>query len=159
MRLATCWAYVREFEINKYLHEIDDNEDDIELVAESLPTKEEVIKRFDNKQCTASQWLAGLKQTINDFSLFIQYSIERKDPQAIEFLAQYKTKTGRNFFSDAGNPKMIALKIIKRGKIANDTEFYMLKEILSDLDQTILSKDQSAQAENMLGRFEFGDTQ
>lgn len=153
MRLATCWAHIREFMINQCAQDTDD----VNLAKGELPTKDELIERFDQKQFPASEELNGLQQAVNDFSLGVQGGIERNDPQIVAFLARYKTATGHVFFDDAGNPSKIAKKIVRRGAIDNETQFYLLKEILSDVEQTVLSESQTADAIKMIDRFEFGD--
>ena len=149
MRLAKCWAHIRDFMIEKNPQDRD--------IMQDLPTKDEIIKQFDQKCGTASELLAGLQQGVNDFSFGLQEAAKDGDPDTVAFLSRYKTETGRSFFNDAGNPRKIAMKILKRGKIADDTEYYLLKEIICDLDQTVFSASETARANEMLGIFEFGD--
>ena len=147
MRLAICWAHVREFLFKK----------DPEYEHHDLPTKDELIKKFDQKCGPASELLTGLQQAVNDFTLGLQEGIKNGDPDAVSLLSRYKKETGRNFFHDAGNPRKVVIKILKRGTIANETEFYLLKELLSDGDQTVFSAIQTTRAIEMIDCFEFGD--
>lgn len=153
MRLATCWAHIREFTINQCTQ----NNDDLKIVERDLPTKDEIIEKFDQKRVPASELLNGLKQAINDFSLGVQDGLRRNDTEMFDFLTRYKTATGREFLDDAGNAHKIAKKIVKRGTVANETEFYLLKELLTDGDQTVFSETQTIRANEMIEGFEFGD--
>ncbi|WP_370273588.1 hypothetical protein, partial [Pseudooceanicola nitratireducens] len=55
------------------------------------------------------------------------------------FLSDVQARTGISFLAEAGLLKKTADKVVKRGKIANDEEWYLLKDLLDDTTQGTVS--------------------
>ncbi len=85
------------------------------------------------------------------------------------FLEQYSdgvdVKGIDAFLASKGAPKLTSLLIsskkrvrtmIKTGKIKNDEDYYLLKEVLSDVEGTLLAERDRFKAESILGAWEKG---
>jgi hypothetical protein len=112
--------------------------------------REEMLLWLDDGKATASQILSGLQQALNDLAL----GIDAPDhPASVEFAKRFRERTGRDFLDAIGRPSTSIKKILKRGRIVNETEYYLLNEILSQTDQTALSPDEVIRADTILGQF------
>ncbi|TNC43790.1 hypothetical protein FHG66_20775 [Rubellimicrobium rubrum] len=89
-----------------------------------------------------SDVLEGTKQGLNDINDMIRDGLQEGWPSATGFLAYYRERTGREWWADAGDPVRMARAILKRGQIRDETEWYLLKNLLDPLDQTDLSADE-----------------
>ena len=96
-----------------------------------------------------SQIVAGAREGVDDtLAMFEELS---KD-----FVAFYNKRTGRDFYREFSDPARRAKAILKRGHIEDDTEFYLLTEILSNVEQTVFTSRQTDKAETMLSDYEEG---
>lgn len=122
--------------------------------------KENVIKRdrmlewLSEGTATASEIVQGTQEGLNDTLLSLQYAMEDKPEKVETVLTAYKQKTGRHLYADTGNPLQIVKAIVRRGRIENDTEFYMLKEVMSCVDQVVFKEPQTTKAYEMLDHYE-----
>ena len=71
-----------------------------------------------------------------------------------DFLKSFRTKAGFDFFSEAGMIASLARKVLKRGKLKSDDEWYILREVRDDLDQQVLSPDEAAAVSRLLADYE-----
>jgi hypothetical protein len=55
------------------------------------------------------------------------------------FLSDVQARTDISFLAEAGLLKKTADKVVKRGKIANDDEWYLLRDLLDDTTQGTVS--------------------
>ncbi|MEL6642514.1 MAG: hypothetical protein AAFQ79_01155 [Pseudomonadota bacterium] len=79
----------------------------------------------------------GLKENLREIGEHI-LDIQRYVPHEAEsFLAYYRERTGRDFWSDIENPHKAAKAIVRRGSIREESEFRLLMSILSDTEQTV----------------------
>lgn len=70
------------------------------------------------------------------------------------FLADFRKDMGFDFFSESGLVKKTADKALKQNKIANDKAYYILKELETDLSQTILTDPQMTEISDLLRAYE-----
>jgi hypothetical protein len=86
------------------------------------------------------------------------------------FLEQYSDRVDVKgidaFLASKGAPKLTSLlmsskkrvrTIIKTGKIKNDEDYYLLKEVLSDVESTLLTERDCFKAESILSAWEKGE--
>lgn len=119
-----------------------------------IPTPEQMLSQIGKDGTTMSHIIAGVREAINDHNEMLTYSTETGHSFVSEFLAFYKQRTGRDYFDDAGHPKKIARKIIRRGEIIDETEFRLIMGILNNVDQTVFKGDEIDHINKMLFRFE-----
>lgn len=125
------------------------------IMQEGVVTRERMLRLLTNGTANASELLGGVQQGLNDLLETMMIALEDTPANANLVLAAYKEQTGRNLFDDAGNPQKVAKAIVKRGAIENDTEFYLLKEVMSNVDQTVFKESQTEKAGAMLDDYEF----
>jgi hypothetical protein len=128
--------------------------DDFKWFNEHVPTREHMLECLADGKVTASELVQGTQQGVNDYLSDIEGALEDEPEKAKLVLVAYKERTGRNLFDDVGNPKKTAKLIFKRGKIENDTEFYLLKEVMSNVDQTVFKELQATKAYAMLDEYD-----
>ncbi|WP_338549805.1 hypothetical protein [Roseovarius phycicola] len=151
-RLAKCWEIAREFQ--GHLLKADGAPDQI---IDDLPTSASLIAQFDDGKNPPSQLLAGLEQGLMDSAPALVMHA-KLGAIAQNLLARYKEETGNDFLLDCTDYKSKARKAVERGKIKSETEFYALKEVISDKDQTLFVDDQISTAFSLLEHFELGQT-
>jgi hypothetical protein len=125
-----------------------------DILNEGIASRELMLSFLSTKKATASELVGGTEQALNDMLLGLEYALQDEPENAALVFESYAKKTGRNLYDDAGNPQKIAKAIVKRGSISNDTEFYLLKEIMCDVDQAVFKKPQMSKANDMLQRYE-----
>jgi len=115
------------------------------------PTAREWMEGCLRQGATMSQIVAGAWEAVDDnLAMFEELS---KD-----FVAFYNERTGRDFYREFSDPARRAKAILKRGRIEDDTEFRLLTEILSNVEQTIFTPRQAERAEALLFAYEDSST-
>lgn len=105
----------------------------------SQRTKDWIAGALEPGAPRLSDLVAGFQQAVNDISEQIGHALDDGSPEGRGFLAFYRERTGREWWADAGDPAKMARAILRRGRIRDETEWYLLKNILSNVDQTIFS--------------------
>lgn len=119
-----------------------------------IPTKEQVLSLVAGKRATLSQIIAGTREAINDQNSDLSEHMEVGDEFVSELFHYYRQRTGRDYFADVGHPKTMARTILRRGKIIDETEFRLISDTLSNVDQTVFKGDEVELANQMVFRFE-----
>lgn len=119
-------------------------------------TPEGMLRWLEDGRCTASEIVFGMRQGLNDTVEQLVYLMEDDPGTATKIFAAYRERTGRDFWDDAGNPLKAAKAIVKRGSIANETEFYLLKGLMSNVDQKLFTGKMRDRAYEMLDHFDMG---
>jgi hypothetical protein len=101
-----------------------------------------------------NEWVTGFQQAVNDTSEQIGDALEQGWPEGRGFLIHYRERTGRDWWADAGDTAKMARTILRRGRIRNETEWYLLENILTNVDQTVFSAAEAERLEAMRQRFE-----
>jgi hypothetical protein len=111
-----------------------------ELVGRSTwPSKDWIAGALAPGGPHLSEVVAGFQQAVNDTSEQLGHALEDGSPEGRGFLAFYRERTGRDWWADAGDPARMARAILRRGRIRDETEWYLLENVLSDVDQTVFS--------------------
>ena len=129
-----------EPEMQKALHDTRRSNDFLALVKPGGPRLSDVLE--------------GTKQGVNDISDELRMGLEQGWPTAAGFLAYYRERTGREWWADVGDPVRNARGILRRGRIRDETEWYLLKNLLDPADQTALSADELERLRAMHREFE-----
>ncbi len=96
--------------------------------------RERMLKFVNEGKATVSQIVQGTKEALNDMS-------PRGSPHPTEaaqearFLQEYKSITGRSFWSDYPKPKAQLKAIRARGAITDNTEARLVQDRLSDVEE------------------------
>ncbi len=120
----------------------------------NVRSSEEALAEMGPGGATLSSLIEGHQIALNDICEQLGHGIEANKPEARDFLAFYRERTGRDWWDDAGDPAKRARKILKRGRIRNATEWYLLENILTNVDQTIFSHEEVVRLNAMRLRFE-----
>lgn len=118
------------------------------------PSEHWIAGILASRDLPLSEWVAGFQQAVNDTSEQIGDALEQGWPEGQGFLAFYRERTGRDWWADAGDPAKMARAILRRGRIRNETEWYLLENVLSNVDQTVFSAAEAERLEAMRQRFE-----
>ena len=94
-----------------------------------------------------------MREAKNDTDAQLSDLEDEGSPFAPAFLAFYKERTGRDYY-DAGQPKKIARRILKRGEIADEVEFRLHSGIRGNVEQTLFNDEEIDRVNDMLIRFE-----
>jgi len=112
------------------------------------------LEGIENGEFTASEALAGAKEGVDGNGLFLLEEIE-KDPDAVAaMLKGYHEKTGRDYWSDAGDPKKAVKAVLKRGYAETEDEYYLIKEVVCDVDNSLIANRDRPKAERIMDDFE-----
>jgi hypothetical protein len=120
----------------------------------NTPKKDKWVAGCLAEGATLSQILAGYKQALNDTNVMLNMQVEESPEFVATFFKMYREKTSREYFEDFDTAPKIAKAILRRGVIADETEFYLLNDIMSDTEQTVFKGKGIARVEAMLGLFE-----
>lgn len=153
-RLSDIFELYCEFERSKMSKERAENHRSL------VTSREEMISWVEQGKATMSDIVAGTREAINDTNEMLSYSVEDRTSYASEFFAFYRERTGRDYYDDAGHPKKMARKILKRGEILDETEYRLIDGVLSNVEQTVFKDNEIARVNEMLSRFasNVGDT-
>ncbi|UTS79255.1 hypothetical protein [Phaeobacter piscinae] len=86
-------------------------------------------RKSDRKQILkeVQSWYA---HTANEFHAFMKSGEQEVVQDINAFLARFHADIGFDFFSESGLIRKTMNKAVKRGKLANDAEWYVLQEIM-----------------------------
>ena len=147
-RIGAIFDTWRDYEISRATPER------AESLRRNVPSSEVALARVVPGGPTLSDLIEGTRQALNDISDELTDAIEQGWPEGRGFLAFYRDRTGRDWWQDAGNPAKMARKVLKRGRVRNETEWYFLEIILTKVDQTVFSPEEVERLEAMRLRFE-----
>lgn len=123
-------------------------------IRESIPAREDWLRRLSLGGVSLSQILSGLRQALNDWNEQLAHSLQDGTSHAHEFLANYLARTGRHYFDDVPGQRKAARIILKRGVIRSGEEFRLISGVVSDKAQTVFAPDEFDRAGDMLAAFE-----
>jgi hypothetical protein len=118
-----------------------------------VASREKMLGWVDDGKATASQILAGCRQALNDFFEMHDFDDPDRDPSGAVFLREYRLRTGREFFDDAGRPWILVSRVLARGHINDETEYQLLNAICASGDQKRFSQGDITKAELLLLKF------
>ncbi|WP_108879696.1 hypothetical protein [Anderseniella sp. Alg231-50] len=130
-----------------------DTEEAAEYVDDTI-SRQQMLTALERNELTLSEAVSGVRQAINDNNFDLADSVNCDDDHLSDFLNFYKTRTGRTYYDDAGCVKNMARAIFGRGKIADDTEYYLMKEILIDTAQTVFEPKEMKSLNLMMANYE-----
>ncbi|CUH54314.1 hypothetical protein [Shimia marina] len=70
------------------------------------------------------------------------------------FLKAFRETQGCSFWEESGYLKKLARKVLRRGYIAREQEFYALRELDMDLSQSVLTEAEMGQVRALLTAYE-----
>ena len=118
------------------------------------PTPREVyLSLVDRGETTLSECIAGAREALTDLAPRGSPYPEEAAREA-RFLALYTEVSGRSYWEDCTRPGAQAKAILRRGYLADETEWRLLESILADVSQTILNARGIEKANEMLSEFE-----
>jgi len=122
---------------------------------DAVPSREDMLNWGETGKATLSDLLSGTTQAIQDFSCDLYEQDAFGDKKAQDFLELYSARhDGRSYFSDVGDPTKGAAKILRRGVIRNETEWYLIKAIMDDVAHTSFTLSEQDQLSQMRTAFE-----
>ena len=153
-RLSDIFELYCEFERSKMSRERSEKHRSLVI------SREEMISWVEQGKAKMSDIVSGTRQALNDVNEMLSYSVEDRTSYAPEFFAFYRERTGRDYYDDAGHPRKMARKILKRGEILDETEYRIIDSVLSNVEQTVFKDNEIARVNEMLSRFasNVGDT-
>jgi hypothetical protein len=159
VRLLNGLDFYRTWRVSSLKIQYDDISEQ-DLVNQVVMSGAYFLKLFDQtkgNRCKevikeVSLWYSHASSELNYFA-----SLSEKDRYEVQkFLDDFKKVVGFSFHAEAGTLKKIANRALKRGKITDEREYYMLNEVRIDLSQTILNAEEQAEISQMLQLFEDG---
>jgi hypothetical protein len=88
----------------------------------------------------------------------LRWHMRQGNPEVIadirNFLDTFRSQLGFDLFAESGLLKKIAKQVLKRGHLTSEEEWYLLKELLDDTDQTILPEAEMADVARLMADFE-----
>lgn len=106
------------------------------------------------KKATRSQIVSGVREALNDTSEQLTHWLDDYPERAADALRKYRDRTGRDYWQDSGLPRKFVRRMLKRGRVLDDTEFRLLNSVVSDLDQKMLTAEEVENAASLLWDFE-----
>lgn len=126
-------------------------------IFDTVTSSERMLEWVEEGQATLSQIIAGTQQAIKDFNVTLVEDASNGGSLVQRFATFYRNRNdGREYFSDVANPRKLAAKILQRGKLKNDTEWYLLKELTTAADQTLFTPAETDTIDRMLATYETG---
>jgi len=127
-----------------------------EIVAPST----DFLEYFDNLGGQFSQILQVVREwyshTYSDLCHLMNTGSEEVSSEIRLFLKDFRNEVGFDFLSEAGLVAKTARKALKSGKITKDEDYFLLKELESIVDQTLLHGLDFDAVSDMLRRFRSG---
>ncbi len=128
-----------------------------QFIFDMVTSSERMLEWVEEGQATLGQIIAGTQQAINDFNVTLVADASNGGSLVQRFATFYSNRhDGREYFSDVANPRKLAAKILRRGKLKNDTEWYLLKELTTAADQTLFTPAETDTIDRMLATYETG---
>lgn len=121
-----------------------------------LPDKDAFVARCLSNGATLSEVLSGFEQAVNDHMSAFADMAPDSVAYAAGLRAYYRERTGRELLSDFPPPTGKLKAIVKRGKIRNDTEFYLVKECVDGLEDNPKTAAMGRDLRALLGAYETG---
>ncbi|MGI3187322.1 hypothetical protein [Nioella aestuarii] len=87
------------------------------------------------------QWYAV---TAGELTYHLRKGAPETRAEVGRFLTAFRQEVGFDFFSESGLLKRTATKVLKRGHVARTDEWYLLKDLLDDTGDTIVSDSDRA---------------
>lgn len=118
-------------------------------------SKEAMLSAVQDGRATLSACLSGVTQAINDFNLGLMEDTGDGGRMVDDFLAFYGARhEGRSYFRDVGSPEKLVRKVLRRGRIRTEAEWFLVKEITDDLSQGLLGAEVCQRLDAMRAAFE-----
>lgn len=125
---------------------------------EIVESGSEFLEDFDNAGGQYSQINQFVREwyshTYADLCYMINTGNEEVSSEIRQFLEDFRNEVGFDFQSEAGLVAKTIRKALKRGKIIKDDDYYILKELESDLSQALLKGSDFDAVSEMLRHFE-----
>jgi hypothetical protein len=116
----------------------------IDPTAVQLPTAKFVLKEI-------KQWYS---HTASDLR-FLQTKLNPDEAQKYtDYSKRFRCEVGFDLYAEAGLVEKTAKKVLKRGKIVSQEEWYMLKEVRDALSQTFVNGQELIKISNLMNKFE-----
>ena len=116
------------------------------------------LEYFDNAGGQYSQILQFVREwyshTYSDLCYIMNTGSEAVSSENRQFLKDFRNEVGFDFQSEAGLVTKTIRKALKRGKITKNDDYYILKELEDDVDQTLLKGRDFDAVSDMLRHFE-----
>lgn len=112
---------------------------------------------FDAHPGKVSCFLREIKSAYAGVGMELRELLKHNNPTSVEetlkFLRDFKQKMGFDILNDSERLKILAIRVIKKGKITSEDQYYALREIVDDVSQVLLSDDERDQLESIIGNY------
>jgi hypothetical protein len=128
-------------------------------IGQHIVTRARMLEWIAEKKATPSQVLSGARESLNDCSEQLTHMLSVDAVAAERAFAQYKSRTGRDYWEDAGHPKKQVKVILKRGRILSDVEYRLLNAWVSDTESLVLGDSERLLADQLMYQYSVDETQ
>jgi len=128
--------------------------EDIVMGKDMFTPLQSYLDWIDSGECTASQAVGAMQEALNEHGLFLLELIDERPAYAEAILNEYQSRTGRDFWQDADNPKRAIAAILATQSLKTEADYYLLKEAVVDMSSTVLRQKDRPLAEQLLHGFE-----
>ena len=116
------------------------------------------LETFDSAGSHYAEVLQGVlkwySHTYSDLCYMANVGGEAVSSEIRKFFKDFRSEIGFDFHSKAYFVAKSARKVLKRGKISKERDYYILKELEGSVDQTLLNDIELEAVSNMLRKFE-----
>jgi hypothetical protein len=129
-----------------------------DLVGEVVMSGSFFLQLFDEtkgRRCTeilkeVRVWYSHASSDLN----YLANLSEKDRSEVRQFFDDFQNNVGFSFHAEAGTLRKVADRALKRGKIGNEEEYYLLNELRNDLSQTVLKAEELASVSALFVSFE-----
>jgi hypothetical protein len=110
-------------------------------------------RKSDRKQILkeVQNWYA---HTANEFHAFMKSGEQEVVQDINAFLARFRADIGFDFFSESGLIRKTMNKAVKRGKLVNDAEWYVLQEFVVDGTEGDFTREETTHIRHLISEYE-----
>lgn len=117
------------------------------------------LQEFDNIKggrcsCVIKEIQQWYSYTASDLFNMIEFGEEAISAEVSKFLSDFRIEVGFNFFAEAGLLGKTVNRVLEKGEIVAEVDYYSLKELENDQSQSLISATQQAQVSDLLRKFE-----
>ncbi|MCU0826957.1 MAG: hypothetical protein MUE52_06020 [Tabrizicola sp.] len=114
--------------------------------------RQPALDRIADKTATPAQIVGGIREELNNMSLGL-LDMLRRDPNRFRtILDTYRSRTGHDYFQDAGHPKKMLRVLLRRDRLTDEAEYRLLDTVLGDMSAS-LTETERQKGETLLATY------